>query len=133
MPADRRYRVRKPWGRTEVRPHWFAREGSLRNAPHAGCHGPVDGVGAALCAGLDSIRHDSRSDAAAEAEAQRRPLLRSARVPGLYRQVVRAGAQPRAKPPDDALRAPADLGLVGTQCARDRVKRLAIEKHREHR
>ena len=54
-------------------------------------------------------------------------------MPGLYRQVGGAGAEPRAKAPDDALRAPTDPGLVSTQCARDRVERLAVEKHREHR
>ena len=62
-----------------------------------------------------------------------RLLARPARLPGLYRQVVGAGAEPRTKAPNDALRAPADLGLVSTQCARDRVERLAVEKHREHR
>ena len=62
-----------------------------------------------------------------------RLLARPARLPGLYRQVVGAGAEPRTEAPNDALRAPADLGLVSTQCARDRVERLAVEKHREDR
>ena len=52
---------------------------------------------------------------------------------GLDFLTVYAGTELRAETPDDPPRAPGYLRRVGTQGVRDRVVRLTVEQHREHR
>ena len=67
--------------------------------------------------------------AAAAARRYRRCTYRAV----LYRLTVYAGTELGAETSDDPPRAPGYLRRVGTQGVRDRVVRLTVEQHREHR